>query len=178
MLENIGLGLFPFTEVQHPEKNVFSISQRVRSIVSDEFPWVRWCFWRHHVFFCTTLHIGMNAFLAVASAFLFEYRNKMTTLFEEGGPMDQWGTNPTIILTWALQVSRIFELDDDRGSFLSQSDKIVENLWDTFGNPFQTEQFTERNVSLVSFLRWHYFSGEFNSKAPNSEVMTIHFNLS
>jgi hypothetical protein len=50
-------------------------------------------------FFCTTLHIGMNAFLAVASAFLFEYRNKMTTLFEEGGPMDQWGTNPTIILT-------------------------------------------------------------------------------
>ena len=37
MLENIGLGLFPFTEVQHPEKNVFSISQRVRSIVS-EFP--------------------------------------------------------------------------------------------------------------------------------------------
>jgi hypothetical protein len=38
MLENIGLGLFPFTEVQHPEKNVFSISQRVRSIVSDEFP--------------------------------------------------------------------------------------------------------------------------------------------
>lgn len=97
MLENIGLGLFPFTEVQHPEKNVFSISQRVRSIVSDEFPWVRWCFWRHHVFFCTTLHIGMNAFLAVASAFLFEHKNKMTTLFEEGGPMDQWGTNPTII---------------------------------------------------------------------------------
>ena len=145
----------------------------------------RWCFQRNHVSLSILVwkieYLPHWHLLSLRPFFMSTLETKWNRWLKKGDQCFHFLSISHLIWALGRQVSRIFELDDDRGSLLSKnSAKIVEKCWESVGyfctTLFRQNNSIHRRKCLASFLRWHDFC-EFKSK-PNSEVMTIHFNLS